>query len=188
MKKSLILAALLGSMVALGAVAATTDEIIRLVYDSTNTAFRIVNFDGSPIGTFDLTVGTTAISGGGDKFCLFDDGGTVGADAGCQYDKALDAITLGGALGDANSITIGDPSGQITFEGATADGFETRFSVADPTVGDQTWTLPNYGAAVTRTVASREGAETFTGAKTMNGGRAAFSCGAAGWNISVIDG
>lgn len=41
--------------------------------------------------------------------------------------------TWGAAEDAADSVRLGDTAGKILFEGATADGFETTISVADPT-------------------------------------------------------
>jgi hypothetical protein len=53
--------------------------------------------------------------------------------------------TFGSAADAANSVRVGEDAGKITFEGATADGFETRLSVVDPTA-DVEYQLPNAAA------------------------------------------
>lgn len=78
------------------------------------------------------------------------------------------SMTVGTAADAANSVTIaaGTPS-TMCWEGATADAFETCLTVVDPTVGDQTWTIPNAGAGASRTFASLEAAQSFTAVNTF---------------------
>lgn len=78
--------------------------------------------------------------------------------------------TFGSAADAANSVRLGETAGSIVFEGSSADGYETTIGVADPTVGDQTWTTPNYGVAGSWTFASREATETISGVKSFSAG------------------
>ena len=52
----------------------------------------------------------------------------------------------------ANAIEIG--SGNITFEGSTADANETILTAADATGGDKTLTLPNETGTILTTASS----------------------------------
>lgn len=54
-----------------------------------------------------LTIGTTTITSGTNKRCLFDDSGVVGEDGGCTYDKATDIITLIGGFSGPLNGTVG---------------------------------------------------------------------------------
>jgi len=54
--------------------------------------------------------------------------------------------------GQTNSITLG--SGNITFEGSTADANETILTAADATGGDKTLTLPNETGTILSTASS----------------------------------
>lgn len=88
------------------------------------------------------------------------------------------------AAGAANAIEVGVLANNICFEGATADAFETCITVADPTVGDQTWTIPNAAAAVSRTFASLEAAQSFTATNTFSNVAAAAIAIPTGANIA----
>ena len=82
----------------------------------------------SQLANSSLTVGSTSINLGA----------TASTIAGLT---ALTATTLySGAANTANSISIG--SGNIVFEGSTANAYETTLTVTDPTA-DRTLTLPN---------------------------------------------
>jgi hypothetical protein len=69
------------------------------------------------------------------------------------YDLAAAAVPLTGGTVTGN-LEIGT-TGSLSFEGATADGFETTIAVVDPTA-DRTITLPN----ITGTVVLEQGAQT----------------------------
>lgn len=56
-------------------------------------------------GITSLTIGTTPISGGADTQVLFNDGATVGSDAGFTYDKTTDIATLVGGLNIGGTTT-----------------------------------------------------------------------------------
>ena len=82
----------------------------------------------SQLANSSLTVGSTSITLGA----------TASTIAGLT---SLTATTLySGAANTANSISIG--SGNIVFEGSTANAYETTLTVTDPTA-DRTLTLPN---------------------------------------------
>lgn len=63
----------------------------------------------------------TATPGGSDTYCQFNDGGSLGGDAGCTYNKTTDSLALAGGL------TLGSGSG-------TAGYFETSQGTA-PSLG-----------------------------------------------------
>lgn len=54
--------------------------------------------------------------------------------------------------GDDGTVTdltsVAGLTASLTFEGATADAYETVITVTDPTAYDQTWTLPNLGSVL----------------------------------------
>jgi hypothetical protein len=64
------------------------------------------------------------------------------------YDLA--ALALPAAGGTVTGQILIDTTGSLVFEGATADGFETTLTVADPTAG-RTITLPNDTGTVALT-------------------------------------
>src|SRR5688500_1387775 len=123
-----LVAAFLGLAIAL-VVGATTDEIVRNVYDSANTAFRVSVVAGGAAAT-DITSGTTTITGGADKSLCFDDGGVINcADTGAVFDKTQDFVTTrsyailvpnAGTTGTTlNKLAKVDASGQAVIVGTT---------------------------------------------------------------------
>lgn len=87
------------------------------------------------------------------------------------------ATTFGSALDAASSITFNQTAGSIEFEGSSADANEIIVTAANATVGDQTWTIPNAGAAVSRTFMSLEATQSVSGAIT---GSASWTLGTGG--------
>jgi hypothetical protein len=90
--------------------------------------------------------------------------------------------TWAASAGAANAVDIAETAGQITFEGATggADAIETRLGATDPTVGDQTYYLPNRGVAVASDTIATLGADNpFTGTNSFSTGINTFG-GVAG--------
>ena len=107
-----------------------------LTYNSSSGAFGLANIPNSSLTNSSLTIGSTAVGLGA----------TVGTFAGLT---SLASTTLISGVADAaNSITIA--SGQIVFEGATANDFETTLAVTDPTA-DRTITFPDAGGTVALT-------------------------------------
>ena len=107
-----------------------------LTYNSSSGAFGLANIPNSSLTNSSLTIGSTAVGLGA----------TVGTFAGLT---SLASTTLISGVADAaNSITIA--SGQIVFEGATANDFETTIAVTDPTA-DRTITFPDAGGTVALT-------------------------------------
>jgi hypothetical protein len=70
------------------------------------------------------------------------------------YDLA--ALALPAAGGTVTGEILIDTTGSLVFEGATADGFETTLTVADPTA-DRTITLPNDTGTVALTSQLNDG-------------------------------
>lgn len=158
---------------------------------------------GSSSGATSITSGSTPITGGADTQMCFNDSATLSCgDAGATYNKTTDSLTLVGAVNSAtglhtgrvthgsaadaaNAVDLGETAGAITFEGATADGFESRVTVVDPTVGDQTFQFPDVAAAGTKTVALTNFANVWNanqlfGATNINGINTTSNMG-AGW-------
>ena len=93
----------------------------------------------SQLANSSLTVGSTAISLGA----------TASTIAGLT---SLSATTLYSGVADAaNSISIA--SGNIVFEGSTANAYETTLTVTDPTA-DRTLTLPNETGTILTSVST----------------------------------
>ena len=123
-----------------------------------STASSIAN---SNLANSSLTIGSTNVALGA----------TQGTFAGLT---SLASTTLvSGTVDGANSITLA--SGNITFEGSTADGNEIIFTAADASGSDKTITLPNATGTVallsTLSVASGSGL-------TYNSGTGEFSTNA----------
>jgi hypothetical protein len=70
------------------------------------------------------------------------------------YDVAIAALPLAGGI-ITGALEIGT-TGSLVFEGATADGFETTLTVADPTA-DRTITLPNDTGTIALTSQLNDG-------------------------------
>ena len=111
-----------------------------LAYDQASGAFNLANIPNSSLANSSLTIGSTAVGLGA----------TVGTFAGLT---SLASTTLiAGTEDAANAIEIG--SGNITFEGSTADANETILTAADATGGDKTLTLPNETGTILSTASS----------------------------------
>lgn len=95
-------------------------------------------------------------------------------------------VCFGGAEGDANSICIDGDTGQIIYEGAAADAFETFLMVTDPTA-DRTITFPNATGTLPllTTTNSWTGMNTFSGTIDVDGVAGAVSPGQSG-TLSII--
>ena len=111
-----------------------------LAYDQASGAFNLANIPNSSLANSSLTIGSTAVGLGA----------TVGTFAGLT---SLASTTLiAGTEDAANAIEIG--SGNIIFEGSTADANEIILTAADATGGDKTLTLPNETGTILSTASS----------------------------------
>ena len=107
-----------------------------LTYNSGTGEFGTSAIPNSQLANDDITIGSTAVALGT----------TQGTFTGLT---SLASTTLiSGVTDAANAITIA--SGQIVFEGATANDFETTLAVTDPTA-DRTITFPDAGGTVALT-------------------------------------
>jgi hypothetical protein len=77
--------------------------------------------------------------------------------------------TLQGLISATGAVLQGTNTTGLTFEGATADAFETTLAVVDPTVGDQIFRLPNAAAAGTFDICTSANNCTTLGAFIQNG-------------------
>ena len=109
-----------------GTSAPTTGEINQneLAVDTTNKRIYIGAADGS--GTL---IGSAP--GGSDTQIQFNDGGVLGGDSGLTYNKSTDTLSVG-SLVSTNGIYV-DGVIVFTFEGLTANDYETQMLVAEPT-------------------------------------------------------
>jgi len=107
-----------------------------LTYNSSTGVFGTSAIPNSQLANDDITIGSTAVALGA----------TQGTFTGLT---SLASTTLISGVADAaNAITIA--SGQIVFEGSTANDFETTLAVTDPTA-DRTITFPDNGGTVALT-------------------------------------
>jgi hypothetical protein len=107
-----------------------------LTYNSTSGELGTSAIPNSQLANDDITIGSTAVALGA----------TQGTFTGLT---SLASTTLiSGVANAANAITIA--SGQIVFEGSTANDFETTLAVTDPTA-DRTITFPDNGGTVALT-------------------------------------
>ena len=107
-----------------------------LTYNSSTGVLGTSAIPNSQLANDDVTIGSTAVALGA----------TQGTFTGLT---SLASTTLISGVADAaNAITIA--SGQIVFEGATANDFETTLAVTDPTA-DRTITFPDAAGTVALT-------------------------------------
>ena len=111
-----------------------------LTYDSSSGAFGLANIPNSSLANSSLTIGSTAVGLGA----------TVGTFAGLT--SLASGTLIAGVEDAANAIEIG--SGNITFEGSTADANEIILTAADATGSDKTLTLPNETGTILSTASS----------------------------------
>ena len=110
-----------------------------LTYNSGTGEFGTSAIPNSQLANDDVTIGSTAVALGA----------TASTIAGLT---SLASTTLISGVADAaNAISIA--SGNITFEGSTANDFETSLTVTDPTA-DRTITLPDNSGIVLTTGSS----------------------------------
>ena len=109
-----------------------------LTYNSSTGVLGTSAIPNSQLANSSITIGgaSTAL------------GGTASSLSGLTFVEVSSAINVK-APGTANSITLNN-SGQIVFEGATANDFETTLAVTDPTA-DRTITFPDAGGTVALT-------------------------------------
>ena len=111
-----------------------------LTYNSSTGEFGTSAIPNSQLANDDVTIGSTAVA--------------LGATASTITGLTSLASTtlISGVADGANSIAIA--SGNITFEGSTADANETILTAADATGGDKTLTLPNETGTILTTASS----------------------------------
>ena len=111
-----------------------------LTYNSGTGEFGTSAIPNSQLANDDVTIGSTAIALGAT-------GSTIAG-----LTSLASGTLIAGVEDAANAIEIG--SGNITFEGSTADANETILTAADATGGDKTLTLPNETGTILTTASS----------------------------------
>ena len=111
-----------------------------LTYNSGTGEFGTSAIPNGQLANSSLTIGSTNVSLGA----------TQGTFVGLT--SLASGTLIAGVEDAANAIEIG--SGNITFEGSTADANETILTAADATGGDKTLTLPNETGTILSTASS----------------------------------
>lgn len=111
-----------------------------LTYNSGTGEFGTSAIPNSQLANDDVTIGSTAIALGAT-------GSTIAG-----LTSLASGTLIAGVEDAASAIEIG--SGNITFEGSTADANETILTAADATGGDKTLTLPNETGTILSTASS----------------------------------
>jgi hypothetical protein len=111
-----------------------------LTYNSGTGEFGTSAIPNGQLANSSLTIGSTSVSLGA----------TQGTFAGLT--SLASGTLIAGVEDAANAIEIG--SGNIIFEGSTADANETILTAADATGGDKTLTLPNETGTILSTASS----------------------------------
>ncbi len=111
-----------------------------LTYNSGTGEFGTSAIPNSQLANDDVTIGSTAIALGAT-------GSTIAG-----LTSLASGTLIAGVEDAANAIEIG--SGNIIFEGSTADANETILTATDATGGDKTLTLPNETGTILSTASS----------------------------------
>ena len=111
-----------------------------LTYNASTGEFGTSAIPNSQLANDDVTIGSTAVALGA----------TASTIAGLT--SLASGTLIAGVEDAANAIEIG--SGNIIFEGSTADANETILTAADATGGDKTLTLPNETGTILTTASS----------------------------------
>ena len=142
-----------------------------LTYNSGTGEFGTSAIPNSQLANDDITIGSTAIALGAT-------GTTI-----TGLTSLASTALIAGTEDAANSIEIG--SGNIIFEGSTADGNETILTAADATGGDKTLTLPNETGTILSTASSI--ANSNLANSTITFGSASVALGSTVTGISVTN-
>ena len=111
-----------------------------LTYNASTGEFGTSAIPNSQLANDDITIGSTAVALGAT-------GSTIAG-----LTSLASGTLIAGVEDAANAIEIG--SGNITFEGSTADANETILTAADATGGDKTLTLPNETGTILTSASS----------------------------------
>ncbi len=116
-----------------------------LSYNSGTGEFGTSSIPNSQLANSALTIGGTSVSLGATQ-------GTFTGLTSLTSTTLIGTTLVSGAVEAANAISIA--SGNITFEGSSADANETILTAADATGGDKTLTLPNETGTILSTASS----------------------------------
>jgi hypothetical protein len=116
-----------------------------LSYNSGTGEFGTSSIPNSQLANSAVTIGGTSVSLGATQ-------GTFTGLTSLTSTTLIGTTLVSGAVDAANSISIA--SGNITFEGSSADANETILTAANATGGDKTLTLPNETGTILSTSSS----------------------------------
>ena len=116
-----------------------------LSYNSGTGEFGTSSIPNSQLANSAVTIGGTSVSLGATQ-------GTFTGLTSLTSTTLIGTTLVSGAVDAANSISIS--SGNITFEGSSADANETILTAANATGGDKTLTLPNETGTILSTASS----------------------------------
>jgi len=116
-----------------------------LSYNSGTGEFGTSSIPNSQLANSALTIGGTSVSLGATQ-------GTFTGLTSLTSTTLIGTTLVSGAVDAANAISIA--SGNITFEGSSADANETILTAANATGGDKTLTLPNETGTILSTASS----------------------------------
>ena len=116
-----------------------------LSYNAGTGEFGTSAIPNSQLANDDITIGSTAVALGTSQ-------GTFTGLTSLTSTTLIGTTLVSGTVDAANAISIA--SGNITFEGSTADANETILTAADASGGDKTLTLPNETGTILTTASS----------------------------------
>ena len=116
-----------------------------LSYNSGTGEFGTSSIPNAQLANSAVTIGGTSVSLGATQ-------GTFTGLTSLTSTTLIGTTLVSGAVDAANAISIA--SGNITFEGSTADANETILTAADASGGDKTLTLPNETGTILTTASS----------------------------------
>ena len=141
-----------------------------LSYNSSTGEFGTSSIPNSQLANSSLTIGSTSVSLGA----------TQGTFTGLT--SLASGTLIAGVEDAADSIQIG--SGNITFEGSSADANETILTAANATGGDKTLTLPNETGTLLSTASSIANSNLANSAVTV--GSTSISLGGTATTIAGV--
>jgi hypothetical protein len=146
-----------------------------LSYNSGTGEFGTSSIPNSQLANSSLTIGGTSVSLGATQ-------GTFTGLTSLTSTTLIGTTLVSGSVDAANAISIA--SGNITFEGSSADANETILTAANATGGDKTLTLPNETGTILSTASSIANSNLANSSLTV--GSTSISLGGSATTISGL--
>ncbi len=146
-----------------------------LSYDSGTGEFGTSSIPNSQLANSAVTIGGTSVSLGATQ-------GTFTGLTSLTSTTLIGTTLVSGSIDAANAISIA--SGNITFEGSSADANETILTAANATGGDKTLTLPNETGTILSTASSIANSNLANSSLTV--GSTSISLGATATTIAGL--